>query len=260
MRAQVTRVLRHMDAQVNGGGAEAEDAEEAEGGEQAEQQQATAADATAAAAAVALPPRPADLPADAPSSARAPLELLAAFIESTIVGRQYHRGSGERHVAMIPTYPSFDGRPLAQASPASSDAAAPLPESELSAAAREASRREDDGMWRDFRARLLHNLGVSGPGLWDVRGRARPQRPAEGWSMVVHPVGARRQQQEQEEQGGRGERGARRRALDPRAGPGAPAGAAPYVAEPGGALRPLRGDEVVLERRRTPKRRRRWPL
>jgi len=267
MRAQVSRVLRHMDAQVSGaggageedagGGAEDDDDEDEEeeqaDGQKRERAAAAAAAASSAhgAAAFALPPRPADLAAGAPASERAPLELVSAFIEAAIVGRQFHRGSGERHVAQVPTYPSFDGRPLDAAS-------AEGAESELSALARGAARREDDGMWRDFRERLLHNLGVSGPGLWDVRGRARPQRPAEGWSMVVHPVGkgARR---DGVGGGGGGGRGA---AIEPRAGAGAPAGAGglPYVSEPGGALRPLRGDEALLEKRRTPKRRRRWPL
>jgi hypothetical protein len=248
MREQVTRVLRHMDEQLNGttgGGEEGEEGGEEEDKDKAEEKAGT----TTPASTTALPPRPSDLPSDAPASARAPLELVSAFIESTIVGRQYHRGSGERHVALVPTFPSFDGRPLSEASGEGA-------ESELSAAAREAAKREDDSMWRDFRARLLHNLGVSGTDLWDVRGKARPQRPAEGWSMVVHPVRSKA-----------AEGGTKATAIEPRAGLGAPpagagrhAAAAPYVSEPGGGLRALRGDEALLEKRRTPKRRRRWPM
>jgi hypothetical protein len=242
-RDRVSRVLSHMDAQMRGGGGEQaadDDAAAAEaggdGGENNDEKQQQPSSSSSPLP-VALPPRRPDLPADAPSTDRAPLELVSAFVEAAVVGRQFHRGSGERHVAQVPTFPSFDGRPLDEAS-------AEGAESELSALAREAARREDSSMWRDFRARLLHNLGVSGPDLWDVRGRARPQRPAEGWSIVVHPVGGKK-----EEAG-----------VTAAAGPAAATGGAPYVAEPGGALRPLRGDEVAYEKRRMPKRRRRWPL
>ena len=79
-------------------------------------------------------------------------ELLAAFIDSEVAGRRHHRGSGERHFARPDTYPAFEGRSLEEFDATS--------EGELSALARRAAEEEDDIMWREFRERLLHGLGL----------------------------------------------------------------------------------------------------
>jgi hypothetical protein len=36
-------------------------------------------------------------------------DMEAAFIDVEVAGRIYHKGSGERHVAHMPSYPTFEG-------------------------------------------------------------------------------------------------------------------------------------------------------
>ena len=93
----------------------------------------------------------------------------------------------------------------------------------------------------------------AGPDLWDLHGRARPQRPAEGWSFVVHDTsrrwrGKRERARAAQQQGQQGQQ-------QGQPGEGGPA---PYAAGPDGVPRALSPDEAYLERRRAPKARRRW--
>ncbi|KAI8464465.1 MAG: hypothetical protein J3K34DRAFT_491425 [Monoraphidium minutum] len=155
-------------------------------------------------------------------------DLVAAFLDAAVVGRQYHRGSGERHFVR---------------------------EGELSLLTRRAAEAEDDIMWREFRERIMYNLGLAGAGLWDTHGHARPQRPEAGWSWVVHDT-SRAWNSKRERRRGRAAAAAGAPPAPP-APPGA-GGPVPYVAEAGGGLRGMGEEEVFLQRRRAPKERRRW--
>jgi hypothetical protein len=53
-----------------------------------------------------------DLPASLPEKARRDRDMWAAVLEATVVGRQFHKGSGDRHFMSVPTYPKFEGRSL----------------------------------------------------------------------------------------------------------------------------------------------------
>jgi len=146
-------------------------------------------------------------------------------------------GTGEQFSAVTPTFPEFevvhDDLPPHQV-PADGrgtqgDASAAA-EAENVAEFSEALRRN---------ATCLGLLGPDAPGarLWRrSRVHDSPRRPAEGWSLVVTPLGG----------GGPGKPGleARRRA-------------AAYVAQPGGQRRPLNADEAeLLYRQRVRPRRR----
>lgn len=39
-------------------------------------------------------------------------DLVAAFVDAEVVGRQYHRGSGDRHFVRMDSYPKFEGYSL----------------------------------------------------------------------------------------------------------------------------------------------------
>jgi hypothetical protein len=79
-------------------------------------------------------------------------ELVAAFVEAEVIGRQRHRGSGDRPYARPDTAPAFEGLTL--------DEFDATKEGELSALARRAAEAEDDLQWREFRRRMLYNLGL----------------------------------------------------------------------------------------------------
>jgi hypothetical protein len=82
--------------------------------------------------------------------------------------RVYNRGSGERHHVALPSYPHFEGRPLAEVDE--------VEEGELSALGRHAALREDDAMYADFQEKLLFNLGLvrgAGTGLRGEIGERR---------------------------------------------------------------------------------------
>jgi hypothetical protein len=38
--------------------------------------------------------------------------MVAAHLEAEVVGRQFHRGSGDRPYVSVPTYPRFEGLTL----------------------------------------------------------------------------------------------------------------------------------------------------
>jgi hypothetical protein len=144
-------------------------------------------------------------------------------------------GTGERHVATLPTFPRYevlrDG-----------DAVPPPAETESSLAA--VSETEDAVHLAEFSERLARNsarMGLLGPdapgaGLWRKKMDCEvPRRPKEGWSLLVTPLG-----------------------LGPRvAFRGDGAGA--FVAKPGGERRELNVDEKDLLRSERVKPRRKLP-
>lgn len=71
-----------------------------------------------------------------------------------IVGRVYHRGSGERHVVRLPSYPAFEGYSLEEFDS--------VDEGELSKLNRLVAEREQAMMGHEFHDKLLYNIGVAG--------------------------------------------------------------------------------------------------
>ena len=53
-----------------------------------------------------------ELPASWPRDARQDRDMWAAWVEAQVVGRQFHRGSGDAHFVSVPTYPKFEGLSL----------------------------------------------------------------------------------------------------------------------------------------------------
>jgi hypothetical protein len=53
-----------------------------------------------------------DLPADAGSTSHYDKDVAAAHLDAGIVGRQFHRGSGDRHFVRLDSYPAFEGYSL----------------------------------------------------------------------------------------------------------------------------------------------------
>ena len=53
-----------------------------------------------------------DLPASVRAEGRRDKDMLAAKLEAEVVGRQFHRGSGDRPYVSVPTYPRFEGLSL----------------------------------------------------------------------------------------------------------------------------------------------------
>lgn len=53
-----------------------------------------------------------DLPASVPSHERVNADWALAHLEALVVGRQFHRGSGDRHFKRIDSYPAFEGYSL----------------------------------------------------------------------------------------------------------------------------------------------------
>ncbi|GIL49442.1 hypothetical protein Vafri_5773 [Volvox africanus] len=88
---------------------------------------------------------------------RASWDALAAFLEARVGGKVYGSGSGERHVARLPTYPAFEGYSLEEFDRAG--------EGELSVLNRKVSERLEEDMYDRFRKDLLLNLGVRGEKL-----------------------------------------------------------------------------------------------
>ncbi|GLC64860.1 hypothetical protein PLESTF_000215100 [Pleodorina starrii] len=113
-------------------------------------------------------------------------DALAAFLEARVAGKVYGSGSGERHVARLPTYPAFEGYSLEEFDRAG--------ESELSALNRKLAESLDEQMYDRFRNDLLFNLGVRGEklrlsshetGPWPSNLRTELTRP-----VVVYGINA----------------------------------------------------------------------
>ncbi|KAG2437603.1 hypothetical protein HYH02_011243 [Chlamydomonas schloesseri] len=132
-----------------------------------------AAEAAAASGAEgAKPPTPLSDPAG--------WDALAAWLDVKVAGRVYARGSGERHVVRLPTYPAFEGYPLSELDRAR--------EGELSQLNRLVAARTAAAQWAAFRRDLLFNLGVRGEKLRDSALPGAPAWPANLRSELVRPV------------------------------------------------------------------------
>ncbi|KAG1656822.1 hypothetical protein FOA52_008456 [Chlamydomonas sp. UWO 241] len=181
-------------------------------------------------------------------------DLVAAYLDTRVAQKVYHRGSGERHVVRLPSYPAFEGYTLNQLDAADEgerqlDSVQPrglhvyqpshaharthtlnqldaADEGELSSLNRVVAAREDERLASAFAANLVFNLGMEGPDLWDT---SRPQ-PAPNITssldapLVVYDIG--------------------------------PDGNTLYppvkVVQPDGSTRPLDAQEKVFQSRRRP--------
>lgn len=92
-------------------------------------------------------------------------DVLAAWLDAVPGGRVFHRGSGERNIARLATYPAFEGYPVA--------ALDQLAESELSSLNRQIAERQEETLFKGFKESLLFNLGLVGEKVWDPS-QARP--------------------------------------------------------------------------------------
>jgi hypothetical protein len=168
-----------------------------------------------------------DLPDEVPGYQRVDKDMACAHLDAEVVGRQFHRGSGDRHYVRMDSYPSFEGYSLqvrggglrrvagvgallmlnvGQRCLCVEDVGAcqlanrcgwlvgvilktpynkglltvslivadllllllllllqefdSIEEGELSTLSRLAAEREDNMMWKEFRERLLHNIGL----------------------------------------------------------------------------------------------------
>ncbi|KAG2429292.1 hypothetical protein HXX76_011060 [Chlamydomonas incerta] len=135
---------------------------------------------SAAAAAEAAAGSDGAKPPPTPLSDPAGWDALAAWLDVAVAGRVYARGSGERHVVRLPTYPAFEGYPLSEL-----DRAA---EGELGALNRLVAARTEAAQWAAFRRDLLFNLGVRGEKLRDSAPPGAPAWPANLRSELSRPV------------------------------------------------------------------------
>ena len=127
-------------------------------------------------------------------------------------------GTGERHVADVPTMPQFQ---TVSAFDHGRDA---KPKRFVEAS--ELARKQERVLVREFFERLEYNVGERGQGLRRVSRRASaPPRPEGGYALHVTPLGDTNIE--------------------------------PYVAYKDGTQRPLNDDEAEHARQKTPKRRRR---
>eukprot|EP00198_Chlamydomonas_reinhardtii_P007297 XP_001696633.1 predicted protein [Chlamydomonas reinhardtii] len=97
-----------------------------------------------------------------------------------VAGRVYARGSGERLVVRLPTYPAFEGYPLSELDKAR--------EGELGALNRLVAARTAAAQWAAFRRDLLFNLGVRGEKLRDNDLPGAPAWPANLRTELTRPV------------------------------------------------------------------------
>jgi hypothetical protein len=79
-------------------------------------------------------------------------DLIAAYMDARVAGKVFNRGSGERHVVRLPSYPRFEGYTLQEFDRAQ--------EGELSQLNREVARREEQEQVERFSSSLAYNLGL----------------------------------------------------------------------------------------------------
>ncbi|PNW81652.1 hypothetical protein CHLRE_06g254600v5 [Chlamydomonas reinhardtii] len=139
-----------------------------------------AAAATEAAAAAAASGSEAAAKPPTPLSDPAGWDALAAWLDAEVAGRVYARGSGERLVVRLPTYPAFEGYPLSELDKAR--------EGELGALNRLVAARTAAAQWAAFRRDLLFNLGVRGEKLRDNDLPGAPAWPANLRTELTRPV------------------------------------------------------------------------
>ncbi|KAL6759912.1 hypothetical protein V8C86DRAFT_1198199 [Haematococcus lacustris] len=109
--------------------------------------------------------------------------LTAAWLEAVPGGKVFHRGSGERQLVHLPTYPSFEGYPL--------EALDQCNEGELSALNRRVATEQEAALVDKFRAELLFNLGLRGEGVRDATSLRTAPNLESDWlhaPMVVYDI------------------------------------------------------------------------
>jgi len=97
-------------------------------------------------------------------------------------GPGYPKGNGERHIAFVRTYPKYELLTPEEAENLT------LPSIEDVVARK--SQEEEDVLVEEFKERLDFNTGATGKTISRQRRFVcAPQRPKEGWSFVVKPLG-----------------------------------------------------------------------
>mmetsp|Transcript_4230 Transcript_4230/g.11398 ORF Transcript_4230/g.11398 Transcript_4230/m.11398 type:complete len:270 (-) Transcript_4230:194-1003(-) len=115
--------------------------------------------------------------------ARHSWEAIAAWLDVFPGGKVYHRGSGERQISRMPSFPAFEGLPLSTIDT--------LEEGELSAMNRSKAQEHEAQLCQDFEANLLYNLGLRGDGLRDASMPRTPSNLASSLDeapMVVYDI------------------------------------------------------------------------
>jgi Eukaryotic mitochondrial regulator protein len=172
-------------------------------------------------------------------------EELRSLMEEGVWNCSEATGSGEKHIVTVPSYPNYAEADMA-AVMTRLEAALGKPISEISEEdltpeiaqhvlgvkpqailEEDLADKEEANLIEEFKRALDYNLGKTGQGISRLnRKTAAPQRPKEGWSLLVKPLG-----KEAEEK--------------------------PYVSGPDGVKRELNEDEALMVERQTPRPRRR---
>ncbi|KAG7670767.1 hypothetical protein Ndes2437A_g04390 [Nannochloris sp. 'desiccata'] len=172
-------------------------------------------------------------------------EELRSLMEEGVWNCNEATGSGEQHIVTVPSYPNYAEADTAavmtkleavvgkSVSEISEEDLTPEIAQEVlgvkpqAALEEDLAQKEEANLIEEFKRALDYNLGKTGQGLSRMNRRtAAPQRPKEGWSLLVKPLG-----NETEEQ--------------------------PYVSGPDGVKRELTEDEALMVERQTPRPRRR---
>jgi hypothetical protein len=172
-------------------------------------------------------------------------EELRSLMEKEVWNCNEATGSGEKHIVTVPSYPNYAeadtavvmtrleavvGKPISEIS--EEDLTPEIAQEVLgvkpqAALEEDLAQKEETNLIEEFKRALDYNLGKTGQGLSRTsRKTAAPQRPKEGWSLLVKPLG-----KETDEH--------------------------PYVSGPDGVKRELTEDEALMVERQTPRPRRR---
>lgn len=147
-------------------------------------------------------------------------EELADIMENDVFKCYEAEGVGERHVKILPQQPKFKFmKPPKDGSLAPGDMI-----SEVEDVEEQLAEQEESHMIQEFREKLAYNTGKVGANISrKSRAKHAPERPKDGWSLVVNPIGSGK----------------------------------PYVAQPDGGQRDLTEDEELYLQRQKPRARRR---
>jgi hypothetical protein len=172
-------------------------------------------------------------------------EELRFLMEEGVWGCNEPTGSGEKHIVTVPSYPNYAeadtaavmtrleavvGKSVSEIS--EEDLTPEIAQKVLGVKPQamledDLAEKEEANLIEEFKRALEYNLGKTGQGISRLNRRiAAPQRPKEGWSLLVKPLG-----KETEEK--------------------------PYVSSPDGVKRELTEDEALMVERQTPRPRRR---
>jgi hypothetical protein len=183
---------------------------------------------------------------EATNAAESPeAEELRALMEEGVWNCNEATGSGEKHIVTVPSYPNYAeadteavmtrleavvGKSISEIS--EEDLTPEIAQEVLGVKPQavledDLAQKEEANLINEFKRALDYNLGKTGQGISrSNRKTAAPQRPKEGWSLLVKPLG-----KETEEK--------------------------PYVSGPDGTKRELNEDEALMVERQTPLPRRR---